>query len=333
MRIISLSVDDTHMRKLYNLMARHHIDNRSRMFRTMLDMADMGLAGSEPVIDGTGVAGLARREIAGMAGMEPPVSADYPGMGITAYDLALAAARSHSEEILGGVIPMTYEDAVSSGLDPHGRQAWELYHTILPRFFRTVWNMRVRPVPDMRYEPLNSVNGQYMGSICGEVLSRDCTYPDGNTTRYEKLAVRTATQNITVLVPGMPPDIAPGVNVYAAGIFVVVRQKVVMRACKCHVVRGQWEAIYGLTGEWGLGDGAAAHIIRMLKRRHGADAPKFAEPFASFARLDCSSHDLSVMMPDSKCTILGSGDVRATPPGPEAVKQCIKLWARVVWRL
>lgn len=337
---ITVSVTASDVEKMDGMMKRRRIRKRSEMFRVMLAAMDAHpdlakLAGAEPVMDGTAVAALARREVAALAGRKPAAGADHMGMGLAAYELALAVARSHMDEILAGVMPVTHGDALAASLDPHGRRAWELCTAVLPRFFQAVLGLDRTPTADMRYEPLDSVDGQYAGVVCGEAVHRSRVYPDGDTIQYVRLDVRTASQTVQVLVPAdrLAQDVEVGMTVRAAGVFAVVRQRVVMRACRCRVVRTDgYGAVYGLADEWGLGEAAAARVIRMLKDRHGPDAAAHAEPFAAYARLDRASWNLVLEMPGGVRVGLDPAHVRAGPPNHAGITECMRLWPRVVCR-
>lgn len=345
---LSISVTVEEKQELERLMAEHGIRGRSDMFRRMLqsakaiggakmDLDFAALTSREPVMDGTAMAGLARSEMARIAGIPVVTGADYPGMGLAAYELALVVARNHMAEISSGTLPVVGDDALAAGMDPHGRRAWELYTETLPGFFTVLLGLDRPPKPDVRYEPLDSVDGQHAGAVRGEVVSCNQVYPDGNTIKYVKLEVRTPAQTVPVLVPAgtMREDVDVGMVVYAAGVFAVARQKVVLRACKCAGIRTDgYDEIYGLMAEWGLSDAPAARIIRMLQERHGRDAKVYGRVFARYARMDKSVRvwDLVIDGPDGERMHLDPADVRGSPPGPDAVRECMRLWGAVIAR-
>lgn len=339
---LTISVTDDDREMLDNLMAKRGIKNRSRMFRRMLqteaaaapnsDLTD--LARREPGIDGTPAATALRNAIAGMAGLQAATGDDYPGMGLAGYNLALVVAEHHVDEIMSGTLPMVHDDALAADLDPYGKNAWELYTAALPEFFRVVLGLDSPPAPDIRYDPLDSVDGQHAGAIRGEAVSCYQVYPDGDTTRYVKIEVRTSSQVVPVLVPaGLGGEVvAAGMTVYAAGVFTVARQKVMMRAIKCTTVRiGGYDSVYDLAGRWGLPDAAAGEIISTLRGKHGGEAVKYAPAFVRYAEMDrdMSGKDLVLEMPGGGRVSLDERHVRSGTGGWAAVRECIRLWPRV----
>ncbi len=347
---LTISVTAGDKEELKRQMAERGIRCRSKMFRDMLwggdgsspnhNTADpaspTSVTGEEQARDGTMVATALRDAIAKMADMHAAAEDGYPSMGLAAYELAMVVARNHMGDIATGTLPMVGDDARAAGMDPHGRQAWELYTETLPGFFRVLLGLDRPPEPDVRYEPLDSVDGQHAGAVRGEVVSCRQVYPDGNTIKYVKLEVRTAArETVPVLVPAsmVLEEMGAGMTVYAAGVFAVMRQKVVMRACKCAGVRiDGYGPIYELTGEWGLSGAAANAVINMLQESHGSMAPDFAPAFAEFARMDRSVRgwDLAVEGPGGKRMYLDSRDLRRNQPGADAIRECIGLWGRVV---
>lgn len=326
-------------------MTKRGIKSRSKMFRIMLRDGEQGapnpdledLAGREPGIDGTILAAAARKIIAGMAGLQVATGDDYPGMGNTGYCLALVVAGQHMDEIMSGTLPMVHDDVLAADLDPYGKKTWELYTVVLPEFFQVVLGLDGPPAMDIRYDPLDSVDGQHAGAIQGEAVSYCEVYPDGDTARYVKIEVRTASQVVPVLVPaGLGGEgVAAGMTVYAAGVFTVARQKVMMRACKCVGVRMDgYDAIYNLADQWGLTDAAAGEIINMLRGNHGDEAAKYAPVFVKYARMDrrVSWEDRVLEMPDGGLVSLDEKHIRSGPGGWRAIRECTKMWPRVFQR-
>ena len=330
---------------LERLMTKHCIKKRSEMIRHLLRVEgeaalnrDIANLGGEPVIAGTAVAASVRNAIAEISGVPAVTGADYPGMGVAGYELALIIAQNHMAEILAGTIPMVYDDAHAAGLEPYGRKAWMLYMVALPEFFRVVLELAEPPAADMRYGPLEVVDGQYAGAVKGEVLSSSQVYPDNDTAKYAKLEVQAGRQVVPVLVPaGLGcGDIEVGATVYAGGAFTVIRQNVVMRACKCVVVRPDgFDAVYDLVERWGLDDQAADGVIRVLRRCHGDQATEFAPVFEKYTEIDQeSAKAMRVLeMPAGGRLPIKWSDVRSEPPGPEAVRECTRLWSRIFGRM
>lgn len=341
----SISLLDKDYAVMERLMAELGTRNRSELVRTLMwerikepvPGREPATGAADPAIIGTQVAACVREKIAEMAGVQEPAGADYPGMGVAGYELALIIAQNHMTEILAGTIPMVYDDAHAAGLDPHGQNAWGLYTVALPGFFKVALELDKPPAVDMRYDPLELVDGQHAGAVKGEVVSSSQVYPDNDTAMYTKLVVRAGRQEVPVLVPaGLGGgDVAVGATVYAGGVFTVIRQKVVMRACKCAVVRPDgFEAIYGLLERWGVDEQAADGVIHVLRRCHGGRATEYADVFGRYVEIDQESEREMLMLkiPGGRLR-LQWGDVRSKPPGLEAIQECTKLWSRVFGRI
>lgn len=336
--------DDAEMKRQ---MAGRGLTNRSEFFRALLwehaggrnpdRKPGTATGAADPSITGTLIAAHVREKIAGMAGVQAPAGDDYPWMDVAGYGLALSVAQNRMDEIRAGTLPLVPGDALAAGLDPHGKKAWDLYEATLPLFFQALLGTERPAAVDARYDPLDSVDGQHAGAIRGEVASRGYVYPDGDTAKYVRLAVRTASQEVPVLVPaGLGGEgMAAGMTVYAAGVFRVARRKVEMRACKCVMERIEgYDAIYGLADDWGFPDAAATEAVLMLRKMYGADAPAAAPAFRRYAEMSRDSIGDGAMLeiPGSKSAWLNPEEVRAGPENEAGVRECIRLWPSAVRR-
>lgn len=341
----SVSLTEEDKEELDRRMAEYGIHNRSEMIRRLLwesvgkrnpnqkPSTAAGVGAADPGINGTPTAVHVVEKIATVAGVQAPAGADYPRMDAAGHNLALVVSRNHMGEIAAGTLPVVGDDALAAGLDPHGRRAWEIYTETLPGFFQVLLGLDRPPKPDVRYEPLDSVDGQYAGAVSGEVVSCGQIYPDGNTIKYVKMEVRTAAQTVPVLVPAteVREIVEDGMMVYAAGVFAVSRQKVVLRASKCAGVRiDGYGPIYDLMDEWGLSNADATKVIRTLEAHCGQAAPDYVNMFVAYARMDRDGNwSLTLDGPGGEKVRLDWSDLRRAKPGKDAVLQCTGRWPRV----
>lgn len=337
---ISLTADDASTLK--RVMSKNGMTNRSDLVRMLVRKADAGaakagmLAGlnrGEPDISGTPSAAGIRELISKMAGVPVAAGVDYPGMDLTAYDVALVVARAHLDEIRAGVLPMVDEDMVSIGLNPYGEDVWAIYMEALPEFFRVLFGLDRPPTTDIRYEPLERVDGQDFGAVRGEAVSCDTIYPHGEKRMYVRVVLEVGGTRVVVVAPGSGLGVVVGMPVYAAGRFAVSRRRIMLRASKCVTARVDgFGLLYEMAERWGLSELAAYRVVEMLRQRHGDRAPDFCRSFVAYMGMHeaMSRVSLSLEMPTGMSVLLRYDDVRASPDGEKAMQECVTLWPRVM---
>ena len=312
--------------------------NRSSFIRSLVRDARGRAADPKPApqaVNGV-VASSLRDAMAGLLGAVGQPDDGYPDMSLDAYGLALVVARKHHELVRAGSMPMAREDAAAAGLDPDGRETWRLYTEVLPEFFRRLVGADRPPMVDILYEPLDYVDGQDSGAVVGVVESCTETYPDGDTTRYVEMVVRTGRQTIRVLVPTGcgGDDVTEGLTVYAAGTFTVERRQVVMSARKCVVRRVPgFGDIYDVADAWGVPDAVSGQAVAVLLGCHGQSAPDYGTSFAAYLTADRDALlSGGLQMPGGRPLKIYKNDTRGVPDGPDAFRWCFGRWPALAQR-
>lgn len=336
-RPITISVDDQVCADMERVRQLLGAKSRSDMFRHLIyHILEENDTETTPHttqgIEDSELAAMARSMMAGMAGVTP-AEGGYPAMDVTAYEAALVVARRHMEDIQSGILPMVEKDVHAVGLDPYGKHAWDMYMEILPTFYGVLLGCS-KPDVDIRYTPLPMIDGQCAGAIQGEIISCDQTYPDDDTTLYTQLQVDAGPQQVRVLAPAkLGTDLAPGMTVYAAGMFRISDKKVTVRANKCVMVRLEgYDTIYELANTWSLSNAASSGIIHMLRECHGEAAPEFAPTFVAYMGMDKTSNNRTLVMPGGGRLVIERSLARSGPPGLDGMRECMAMWQGVLYR-
>ena len=148
-----------------------------------------------------------------------------------------------------------------------------------------------------------------------------------------RMSMLVGGEPLTVMAKNMGvSDVAVGMTVRAAGTFRVYRQKIVVEARQCEVIRPEgFEPLYEAARRWGVvgdsrprrGGGVAA------ARQQG----RLVQPPVRGLPGDVWEH--AEREPDTGDARKGwyfpsDGELRASPDGEEALRECVRRWPAIV---